>query len=69
MILQAMGPYTGNDYDSDDDYVPSRLDLRQLFWSALFLKQQPHLNLDYPKMMAGAEGCEKKNALSRELCI
>lgn len=31
MILRAMGPYTGNDYDSDDDYVPSRLDLRQPF--------------------------------------
>jgi len=31
MILRAVGPYTGNECDSDDDYVPSRLDLRQPF--------------------------------------
>jgi len=31
MILRAVGPFNGNDDDSDDDYVPSRLDLRQPF--------------------------------------
>lgn len=31
MILRALGPSTGNDDDSDDDYIPSRLDLRQPF--------------------------------------
>uniref|UniRef100_A0A0C9QU30 TSA: Wollemia nobilis Ref_Wollemi_Transcript_9705_1427 transcribed RNA sequence n=1 Tax=Wollemia nobilis TaxID=56998 RepID=A0A0C9QU30_9CONI len=31
LILRALGPDLGNDYESDDDYVPPRLDLRQPF--------------------------------------
>lgn len=41
MILRALGPFTGNDDDSDDDYISSRLDLRQPFLKYSNLQTTP----------------------------